>query len=83
LLGEQRLICDRKAGGKSNGEPGERPQYVKGYYAAFVLDPDGNNVECMYWQPLWLMALQNAPMALGVGAIGVAWWVGKSGWMVG
>jgi catechol 2,3-dioxygenase-like lactoylglutathione lyase family enzyme len=33
------------AGHPSNGEPGERPEYHPGYYAAFVLDPDGNNVE--------------------------------------
>ena len=31
-------------GGKDNGAPGERP-YHPGYYAAFVLDPDGNNIE--------------------------------------
>jgi catechol 2,3-dioxygenase-like lactoylglutathione lyase family enzyme len=33
------------AGYASNGPPGERPQYHPGYYAAYVLDPDGNNVE--------------------------------------
>jgi len=34
------------AGGyRDNGAPGERPQYVPGYYAAFVFDPDANNVE--------------------------------------
>jgi catechol 2,3-dioxygenase-like lactoylglutathione lyase family enzyme len=33
------------AGYRSNGEPGERPRYHPGYYAAFVLDPDGNNIE--------------------------------------
>ena len=33
------------AGHRSNGEPGERPHYHEGYYAAFVLDPDGNNIE--------------------------------------
>jgi catechol 2,3-dioxygenase-like lactoylglutathione lyase family enzyme len=33
------------AGFQSNGEPGERPRYHPGYYAAFVLDPDGNNIE--------------------------------------
>lgn len=36
-----------KAGGKENGKPGERP-YHPGYYAAFVLDPDGNNIEAVY-----------------------------------
>ena len=33
------------AGYRDNGAPGERPEYHEGYYAAFVLDPDGNNVE--------------------------------------
>lgn len=33
------------AGGKDNGAPGPRPQYGERYYGAFVLDPDGNNVE--------------------------------------
>lgn len=34
-------------GGKDNGAPGERP-YHPGYYAAFVLDPDGNNIEAVH-----------------------------------
>jgi catechol 2,3-dioxygenase-like lactoylglutathione lyase family enzyme len=34
-----------EAGYRDNGPPGERPVYHPGYYAAFVLDPDGNNVE--------------------------------------
>jgi catechol 2,3-dioxygenase-like lactoylglutathione lyase family enzyme len=33
------------AGYRSYGAPGERPQYHPGYYAAYVLDPDGNNIE--------------------------------------
>jgi catechol 2,3-dioxygenase-like lactoylglutathione lyase family enzyme len=33
------------AGYRDNGAPGERPIYPPGYYGAFVLDPDGNNVE--------------------------------------
>jgi catechol 2,3-dioxygenase-like lactoylglutathione lyase family enzyme len=33
------------AGYADNGSPGERPEYHGGYYGAFVLDPDGNNVE--------------------------------------
>jgi hypothetical protein len=33
------------AGYEDNGAPGERPVYHEGYYGAFVLDPDGNNVE--------------------------------------
>ena len=35
------------SGGKDNGKPGER-SYHPGYYAAFVLDPDGNNIEAVY-----------------------------------
>ena len=34
-------------GGRDNGAPGERP-YHPGYYAAFVLDPDGNNIEAVF-----------------------------------
>jgi catechol 2,3-dioxygenase-like lactoylglutathione lyase family enzyme len=34
-----------EAGYRDNGKPGERPVYHPGYYGAFVLDPDGNNVE--------------------------------------
>lgn len=33
------------AGGKDNGPPGPRPQYAENYYAAFVFDPDGHNIE--------------------------------------
>jgi catechol 2,3-dioxygenase-like lactoylglutathione lyase family enzyme len=33
------------AGYRSNGTPGERPEYHHGYYGAYVLDPDGNNIE--------------------------------------
>lgn len=38
------------AGGRDHGRPGERP-YHAGYYAAFVLDPDGNNVEAVFHGP--------------------------------
>jgi lactoylglutathione lyase len=38
------------AGGRDNGAPGERP-YHPGYYAAFLLDPDGNNVEAVHHGP--------------------------------
>jgi catechol 2,3-dioxygenase-like lactoylglutathione lyase family enzyme len=37
-------------GGKDNGAPGERP-YHPGYYAAFVIDPDGNNIEAVFHGP--------------------------------
>lgn len=36
------------AGGIDNGPPGPRPEYSSGYYGAFVLDPDGNNVEAVH-----------------------------------
>jgi len=39
------------AGGVDNGPPGPRPQYHDAYYAAFVLDPDGNNVEALCLEP--------------------------------
>ena len=44
------------AGGRDNGPPGERP-YHPGYYAAYVLDPDGNNVEAVFHGP----ATRSAP----------------------
>jgi len=37
-----------EAGGRDNGAPGLRPHYHAGYYAAFVIDPDGNNVEAVF-----------------------------------
>ncbi|UQA58009.1 VOC family protein [Polyangium aurulentum] len=39
------------AGGKDNGAPGPRPQYHPGYYGAFILDADGNNIEAVCHQP--------------------------------
>jgi catechol 2,3-dioxygenase-like lactoylglutathione lyase family enzyme len=53
---KDRAMVDRfhqaavKAGGRDNGKPGERP-YHPGYYAAFVLDPDGNNIEAVFHGP--------------------------------
>jgi catechol 2,3-dioxygenase-like lactoylglutathione lyase family enzyme len=38
------------AGGRDNGGPGERP-YHPGYYAAFLYDPDGNNIEAVFHGP--------------------------------
>ncbi|MEW6371974.1 MAG: VOC family protein [Pseudomonadota bacterium] len=45
-----------QAGGKDNGAPGER-NYHPGYYGAFVIDPDGNNIEAVYHGP----ATRSAP----------------------
>lgn len=36
------------AGAKDNGKPGYNPEYGDGYYAAFVIDLDGNNIESVY-----------------------------------
>ena len=38
-------------GGRDNGPPGLRPHYHAHYYGAFVLDPDGNNVEAVCHEP--------------------------------
>jgi catechol 2,3-dioxygenase-like lactoylglutathione lyase family enzyme len=37
-----------EAGGKTEGEPGERPNYGAGYYGAYIRDPDGNKVHIVY-----------------------------------
>ena len=39
-----------EAGGRDNGKPGERP-YHPGYYGAFLIDPDGNNIEAVHHGP--------------------------------
>jgi catechol 2,3-dioxygenase-like lactoylglutathione lyase family enzyme len=50
---QDRAIVDRfhaeaiAAGGKDNGAPGIRPNYHPSYYGAFVLDPDGHNIEAV------------------------------------
>ncbi len=36
-----------KAGGRDNGPPGPRPDYGPKYFAAYLLDPDGNNIEAV------------------------------------
>ena len=40
-----------EAGGKDNGAPGLRPQYSANYYAAFVIGPDGHNIEVVCHEP--------------------------------
>ena len=48
--GDRRVLPLRgvDAGFRDNGGPGERPEYHAGYYGAFVLDPDGNNIEAVF-----------------------------------
>jgi len=43
--------CGLAAGGKDNGPPGLRPHYHPNYYAAFVIGPDGHNVEVVCRRP--------------------------------
>lgn len=40
------------AGAKDHGKPGIREQYHAGYYGAFVIDPDGNNIEAVFHGPV-------------------------------
>jgi catechol 2,3-dioxygenase-like lactoylglutathione lyase family enzyme len=57
IVAKARLAVDafyqaaRAAGGKDNGPPGLRPHYHPNYYAAFVLDPDGHNIEAVCHAP--------------------------------
>ena len=57
FVGEHRAQVDAfhraalAAGGKDNGAPGLRPQYHANYYAAFVIGPDGHNVEVVCHDP--------------------------------
>jgi catechol 2,3-dioxygenase-like lactoylglutathione lyase family enzyme len=45
---EEFHLAATAAGFAGNGSPGERPQYAPGYYAAYVFDPDGTNVESVF-----------------------------------
>jgi catechol 2,3-dioxygenase-like lactoylglutathione lyase family enzyme len=45
-----------RCGGIDIGPPGVRPEYTGYYYAAFVLDPDGNNVEAVFHSPTRMVA---------------------------
>jgi catechol 2,3-dioxygenase-like lactoylglutathione lyase family enzyme len=57
LRADQRATVDAfhaaglRAGGTDNGAPGLRPHYHPSYYGAFVLDPDGNNLEVVCHRP--------------------------------
>jgi catechol 2,3-dioxygenase-like lactoylglutathione lyase family enzyme len=54
---QDRAVVDRfhreaiAAGGRDNGKPGMRPNYHPNYYGAFVLDPDGHNIEAVCHAP--------------------------------
>jgi catechol 2,3-dioxygenase-like lactoylglutathione lyase family enzyme len=47
---QNNMESGRSAGGKDNGGPGYR-NYSPGYYAAFALDSDGNNIEAVWYDP--------------------------------
>jgi catechol 2,3-dioxygenase-like lactoylglutathione lyase family enzyme len=49
------------SGGRDNGAPGLRPHYHPSYYAAFVLDPDGHNVEAVCHRPSDAQTAARAP----------------------
>jgi predicted lactoylglutathione lyase len=49
------------AGGRDNGAPGLRPHYHANYYAAFVLDPDGPNIEAVCHRPSDAQLAARAP----------------------
>ncbi len=51
LIVDEFYKCALAAGGNDNGPPGLRPQYHKNYYAAFILDPDGYNIEAVCHLP--------------------------------
>ena len=57
LLAKDRATVDEfyraalAAGGRDNGSPGLRPHYHPNYYSAFVLDPDGHNIEAVCHTP--------------------------------
>lgn len=56
FVAEDRETVDRfhqaalSAGGRDNGQPGLRPHYHENYYGAFVLDPDGHNIEAVCYR---------------------------------
>lgn len=56
-VGSRALVDDfykaaMAVGGRDNGEPGLRPHYHPNYYGAFVLDPDGHNIEAVCHEPV-------------------------------
>jgi hypothetical protein len=53
------------AGGQDNGAPGERPEYSKRYHSAFVLEPDGHNVEAVFHGASLTAALRAPPERRG------------------
>jgi len=64
------------AGGSSNGAPGLRPQYCSTYYGAYVLDPEGRNIEVVCTKPEilaepWGYVGWGTTVVLGGGTIGL------------
>jgi len=67
-----------EAGGICNGPPGLRPQYFMTYYGAFVIDPEGRNIEavCMkpgFWAEEWSWGVWTAVIAVSGVGLGAIW----------
>lgn len=76
----------RKAGAKCNGPPGLRPHYASTYYGAFVLDPEGRNIEAVCLWPgilaepkSWNAIVATIVLAVGVG---VGYFTGLSSYLL-
>ena len=78
LLVKMLMIFFSAAGGTCNGSPGLRPEYFTTYYSAFVLDPDGRNIEAVCMRPRFIAEPWGA---LGWSVVGVT--VGTIGCFVG
>lgn len=71
----------RSAGGTCNGPPGVRPQYFPTYYGAFILDPEGRNIEAVcfkpgFWAEEWSTGIKVILASVAVSAVGAVgyWW---------
>lgn len=79
------VITNRKAGAKDNGPPGLRTHYASTYYAAFVFDPEGRNIEVHTMTPSILSEPEHWNMlvagTLATVAVGVAYFASIRGYL--
>jgi len=68
-----------KAGAMPHGKPGNRTHYTSDYYAAYIIDPMGNNIELVYWAPLWVKLILLFPLLLSA-AVGAGVVIGYRRW---
>lgn len=77
-------IINRKAGGQDNGPPGVRPQYTSTYYAAYVFDPEGRNIELHTMMPAMISEPKQWNLLVGgffsAAAVGVAYFANVGGY---